>query len=119
MAIRALRPSSRARCGYDSSDRSGIRRLRLDASGRLTLPGSRAGCRVSQILVDERDRHAALAHGCRNAFDGPRADVTAGEDSGNARLEEVGVAFERPDPGEAHVWPGEHVAALVECDLGR
>src|SRR2546423_11903829 len=119
MATPALPSNWRTQCGVDSSGNSAIGWIRSHGGCRLTLldAGGRRG--VSQILVDECDRHAALAHGSCNAFDRPGANVPASEDSGHARLEEVGIAFKRPGSGEADVWSGEHVAASVERHLRR
>ena len=46
--------------------------------------------------MHEGDRHAALADGGGDAFDGAEADVAAREDARDARLEEVRVAVELP-----------------------
>src|SRR5262249_60299182 len=62
-------------------------------------------------------RHAALAGGRRDALHRAESDVAAGEDPGDAGLEEVRVAVELPPPGCAHVGACEHVALRVECDL--
>ena len=59
--------------------------------------GDRArALRLAEELVHEGDRHAALAHGRGHALDRPGADVAAGEDAGDARLEQVGVAVGLP-----------------------
>ena len=44
--------------------------------------------RFLQELVDQGDRHAALANGGSDALDGAQANVTAGEDAGNTGLQE-------------------------------
>ena len=46
--------------------------------------------------MHEGDGHAALADRCRDALDGAEPDVAAGEDAGDARLEEVWVPVELP-----------------------
>src|SRR5205823_3260572 len=56
----------------------------------------RACIGLAQVLVDEGDRHAALADGRCDALHRPEAHVAAGEDAGDARLEQVGVALELP-----------------------
>ena len=53
---------------------------------------------VTAVLVHERDRHAALADGGRDALDRAEADVPAGEDAGHAGLEQVRVALLLPAP---------------------
>src|SRR6185437_3566464 len=75
--------------------------------------------RLAQVLVHEGDRHAALADGRRHALDGPEADVAAGEDAGDARLEQVRVALELPAVGARQLRAGEHVPAPVAGDLRR
>ena len=49
--------------------------------------------------MHECDRHAALADGSGDPLDRPRADVTAGKDAGNARLEQVWIALKLPGVG--------------------
>src|SRR4029453_1007775 len=61
---------------------------------------------------------AALTDRGGDSFHGAESHVAAGEDARNAGLEEVRVAVELPASGAAHVGAGEHVAPLVECDLG-
>ena len=53
-------------------------------------PGRLLG--VAQVLVDEGDRHAALADRGGDALDRAEAHVAAGEDARDAGLEQVGVA---------------------------
>src|SRR6185437_14800970 len=90
------------------------------ARSRPALPNGPAGSagdgagpllRLAQVLVHEGDRHAALADGRRHALDGPEADVAAGEDAGDARLEQVRVALELPAVGARQLRAGEHVPA--------
>ena len=50
---------------------------------------------------------------------GPKRTSPQAKMPGHARLQQVGVAVERPAAGRAHVGAGEHVAAAVERDLGR
>src|SRR3954453_5164548 len=75
-------------------------------------PGRTAGLRagVAQVLVHERDRHAALADRGRDALHGREPDVAAGEDAGHARLQEVGVALQRPPSRRGDVRAGEDEA---------
>src|SRR5262245_31771477 len=75
--------------------------------------------RLPEILVDEGDRHAALADGGRDTLHGAGADVAACEDPRHARLEQVRIALELPPPVGEDVRAGEHEAAPVERDLGR
>jgi hypothetical protein len=51
---------------------------------------------LSEVLVHEGDRHAALADCRGDALDGAESDVAAGEDARDAGLEEVRVAVELP-----------------------
>ena len=67
--------------------------------------------------MHEGDRHASLADGGSDAFHGAVADVAAGEDPRDARLEEIRVTVELPSSRGAHVGAGEDVALRVECDL--
>ena len=71
---------------------------RLNSRG-FTWPGLLD--ELAQVLVDEGDRHAALADGGGDALDRAEADVAAGEDAGHARLEQVRVAVERPAAARA------------------
>src|SRR5689334_16495730 len=74
----------------------------------------RSGSRGAlQELMHEGDGHAALADGGGDAFDGARAHVAAGEDAGDAGLEEVGVAVLVPVAALDHGLAGEDVAASV------
>ena len=94
--------------------------MELDGHARIV---AHAGCatraRIPEVLMHEGDRHAALADGGGDALDRAEPHVAAGEDAGHARLEQVRVAVERPAPAGAHVRAGEHVAVVVERDLGR
>ena len=72
------------------------------AAGQVPAPAS-AELRallllLAQVLVDEGDRHAALADRRGDALDRAEADVAAREDAGDARLEQVGVALELQRP---------------------
>jgi hypothetical protein len=69
--------------------------------------------------MHEGDRHAALADGGSDTLHGARADVTTGEDTWDAGLEEIRVTVESPGSGGGHVGAGEHVAVAIEGDLGR
>ena len=69
--------------------------------------------------MHEGDGHAALAYRSGDALDGTEADVSAGEDARDARLQEERVPVELPPSGDADVGAGEHVALRVEGDLGR
>src|SRR5205809_4093294 len=72
-----------------------------------------------QILVDESDRHAALADRGSNAFDRAQPHVSAREHTGDTRFEKVGIAAVRPAPGLHYVITGKYVAALVARDVWR
>src|SRR5206468_4447876 len=72
-----------------------------------------------QILVDEGDRHAALADRGSNAFDRAQPHVPTGEHTGDARFEKVGIAAVRPTPGLHDVVTGKNVAAVIARDVGR
>ena len=67
--------------------------------------------------MDERDRHRALADGGGYALDRAVPNVAGDEDARLARLDEEGVALERPPAaGPAffeQVGPGHQEAALV------
>ena len=65
--------------------------------------------------MDERDRHRALADRARDALDRARAHVAGDEHAGDARLQQVGVARQRPAVPR-DVGPGEDEAALVALD---
>ena len=69
--------------------------------------------------MHEGDRHAALADGGGDALHGAEPDVAAGEDARDAGLEQVRVAIGSPRAGGGHVGAGQHVAVVVERDLGR
>jgi hypothetical protein len=60
--------------------------------------------RFFEVLVYEGDCHAALAHGGRDALDRAEPYVATGEDSRNARLQQVRVAVESPAPPSADLW---------------
>ena len=53
-------------------------------------------CCFLQILVDERDRHAALADCGGDALHLAEANVTTREDARNAGLEEIWISVELP-----------------------
>ena len=74
---------------------------------------------VSEVLVDEGDRHASFADRRGDTFHLAEANVAAGENARHARLEQVRVAVELPAPGRAHVGAGQDVAMPVQRDLGR
>ena len=69
--------------------------------------------------MHEGDRHAALADGGGDALHGAEPYVAAGEDPRDAGLEQVGIAVALPPTGGGHVGAGQHVAVVVERDLGR
>src|SRR5438309_10725942 len=54
---------------------------------------------VAQILVNERDRHAAFADRRRDTLDRAETHVAAGEDARNAGFEKIGIAIARPAAG--------------------
>ncbi len=69
--------------------------------------------------MHERDRHAALADGGRDALHRAGANVAAREDARDARLQEVRVAVELPALFGRQIRAREDEAAVVERDLGR
>ena len=58
---------------------------------------------VLEVLVDEGDAHAALANRRSHALDRGESHVTAAEDPGNARFEEVRIAGGGPAAGRTHL----------------
>ena len=72
-----------------------------------------------QVLVDEGDRHAALADRRRDPLHRAVADVPAGEDPRDAGLEQVRVAAGLPATPGGRVGAGEDEAVVVERDLRR
>src|SRR4030095_5731086 len=72
-----------------------------------------------QILVDESDCHTSFTNRRRYAFDRTQPHVPAGEDTGNSRLEKVGIAAERPAPSLYNVITGQDVSAYIACDFLR
>src|SRR4029453_2694968 len=75
------------------------------------------GSEVLQVLMHERDGHAAFADGGGDALDRARSNVTASEDARHARLEQIRIAVARSIRGRRNVDAGEHVAASVARDL--
>lgn len=69
--------------------------------------------------MHERNCHAALADGSRDALHRSESHVTTGKDAGNTGLQEVWVTIEPPAIRGAHVGAREYEAARVERDLGR
>src|SRR3954453_534946 len=67
----------------------------------------------------EGDGHAALADRGGDALDRGGADVAAGEDARDARLEQMRVPLERPATRRAQVRAGEDEALLVQRDVLR
>src|SRR5947209_15655554 len=65
-----------------------------DAASLASLPG-RYLLQLGEVLVNERDRHAALAHGRGDALDRAVTHITGGEDAGRARLEQIRIALQR------------------------
>src|SRR5215469_4685753 len=72
-----------------------------------------------QSLVDERDRHAALADACGHPLYGTRADVARGEDTWNGGLEQERLTFRRPMIRFYHICAGEHESVRIAGDLWR
>src|SRR6187399_829413 len=72
-----------------------------------------------QKLVDEGDRHAALADGGGAAFDRAETHVAAGKDPGDIRFEQVGLAILLPLPGFQYVRAGLDITALIALYLLR
>src|SRR5512134_1116463 len=78
--------------------------------GRRLALASRPRPGLLQELVDEGDGHAALADRGGHPLHRAAADVAAGEDAGDAGLEEVRVAALSPAAGLHHGVSGEQVA---------
>src|SRR5580704_8502666 len=70
-----------------------------------------------KILLDERDRHAALSHGGGHSLDWAQTDVAAREYTRYARFKEIGIAVMRPAAAFHRVIPGWDVSAIVPRDL--
>jgi L-histidine N-alpha-methyltransferase len=100
-------------------DRRGDFAVALLCSSPLPGNGGGEGLRLPEVLVHERDRHAALADGCGDALDRAQPNVAAREDPGHGRLEQVRVAFERPAGGTRRVGTGQDEPSGVDRDLGR
>ena len=107
LALRRRPAASASTCGRWATRRgSSSWSRRRGAAGRAGRLG------VLEVLMDEGDRHAALADGGGHALHGAEAHVAAREDARDARLQEVRVAVERPLDRRAHVGAGEHEAAV-------
>ena len=85
----------------------------------IAADATRRGFGFLEVLVDERDRHAALSDGGGDALHRAEADVAAGEDAWDARLEQERIALELPPVGDAEIRAREHIAAGIERDLLR
>src|SRR5450432_3769949 len=75
--------------------------------------------RRATFVLHERDRGTALADARGDALDAAMAHVAGREDAGHARLQQVGVAVERPRRGceIRDIAPSAHEAASVADDL--
>src|SRR5438067_8710981 len=95
---RARRQAARESLLPRASARAGRRRARrTDRSfGAIRGWAARARSCDREILMDQRDRHRALADGAGHALDRAHADVTGDEHAGYAGLERVWVARQRP-----------------------
>src|SRR5262252_1297876 len=102
--------------------RAGCRRAprRGTASAAGRVPAARARSSVLQIPMQELDRHRSLADGGRNPLDGVGTHVASREHAGDAGLEVVGIAVERPAPWSLpvaqQVRSGEDEASRVTRD---
>jgi len=67
--------------------------------------------------VHQGDRHAALSDGGGHALDRAQAHVSAGEDAGEARLEQIGIATLGPAPGSHHLVAGQDASVGIPRDL--
>src|SRR4051794_17362979 len=106
-SIRSSAPPSPARTGAGATSTS-------------SRSGSRRSSRFAQVLMHERDGHAALADRCGNTLHGAEAHVAAREDARHARLEQVRVALELPLTRRRGLGAGEDEATLrIDRDLGR
>ena len=108
------RPAARSPCSAITSPGSARRRRRRPRPTRASCSSSRSSNRstarssaavsarrscLDQVLVDQRDRHRALADGAGDALDRARAHVAGDEHAGHAGLEHVRFALERPAGG--------------------
>src|SRR5690348_2298354 len=75
------------------------------------------GALMGEELVDEGDRHAALADRRCDPLHRAQAHIAAGEDAGRARLEEVRIAGLRPSPHLLQIIACEHISPRVARDL--
>ena len=73
-----------------------LARRRARRRGRSRAAPSCDGHARRQVLVDQRDRHRALADRAGDALDRARAHVAGDEHARHARLQQVRVALERP-----------------------
>jgi hypothetical protein len=71
-----------------------------------------------EVFVGELDGDGALPDGGGDAFDGPVAHVSGGEDAGQAGLQKQWWAPQRPSGGRrrsgSEVAPGQNVALLAD-----
>ena len=87
-------------------------------AGRLLRATPRMAPIGLEELVQELDRDRTVADRRRDPLDRAVAHVARGEDAGQARLEQEGIAVEGPRAG-GQVGPGEDEALLVALDRGR
>ena len=71
------------------------------ARGRSRRRSIGIGSQVGEVLVDEPDRHRALADGRRDPLDRVRPDVAGAEDPRDVRLEQERLAGQPPARGDA------------------
>src|SRR5258705_4461910 len=88
-------------------------------SGPRQLAGKSSAFSLAQVLVHERDRHAAFADRCRDTFYGSGPNVAAREHARHTRLEQVRIAIELPGSVPLHRGPSEDEAVGVDRDLRR
>src|SRR3954452_14332027 len=87
--------------------------------GRSTILTTKGGCSsVAEVLMHEGDRHAPFADRRGDTFHGAEANVAAGEDPGDAGLQQIRVTVARPAPVRPDLGARQDVTALVERDLG-
>src|SRR5260221_2870375 len=72
-----------------------------------------------QIFMDESDCHAALSDRRGNSLDRTQPHVPTGENTGDTRFEEVGIAAPRPAARFHHIVTGQQIASRIACDVHR
>src|SRR5215831_10686219 len=74
-----------------------------------------------EILVHERDRHAALPDACCDALDGAMPHVAGRKDARQARLQQIRIALQHPvalrlREAISDIASGAHISPLIAND---